>query len=293
MRHSAPSGSDDLYKSLADCHASFETPCGAYAHFKLTRYLLCVTRDPRYGDSMERVMYNTVLGAKPLMPDGRTFYYSDYSFKAHKIYSDQQHWACCSGTLPQVAADYRINTYFHDSDGIWVNLYMPSSLTWQRDDARIVLTQEGDYPFDTVVRFTVETPKATKFVLNFRIPAWAAGASLSVNGHRLPAPITPGTFAAADREWSSGDVIELDLPMALQIEPIDPNHLQTVALCVGPLVLFAVNEPALNLTRKDLLSAKRTGLRTWQLHSVAASPLKLLPFTEIQGEEYSTYLEIT
>ena len=61
---------------------------------------------------MERVMYNTVLGAKPLMADGRTFYYSDYNFAGRKVYRDDQHWACCSGTLPQVAADYRINTYF-------------------------------------------------------------------------------------------------------------------------------------------------------------------------------------
>ena len=71
--------SDDLYASLTSSHNSFETPCGSYAHFKLTRYLLRVTRDARCGDSMERVMYNTVLGAKPLRPDGSTFYYSDYN----------------------------------------------------------------------------------------------------------------------------------------------------------------------------------------------------------------------
>src|ERR1700756_4739997 len=87
-------GSSDLFNSLTNTHASFETPCGSYAHFKLTRYLLRVTRDARYGDSMERVMYNTVLGAKPLMRDGRTFYYSDYNFKGQKVYSKTQHWAC-------------------------------------------------------------------------------------------------------------------------------------------------------------------------------------------------------
>ena len=54
-----------LGPSLTDMHKSFETPCGAYAHFKLTRYLLRITRDARYGDGMERVLYNTVLGAKP------------------------------------------------------------------------------------------------------------------------------------------------------------------------------------------------------------------------------------
>src|SRR3984957_10206877 len=59
-------GSADVYDSLTKTHSGFETPCGSYAHFKLTRYLLRVTRDSRYGDSMERVMYNTILGAKPL-----------------------------------------------------------------------------------------------------------------------------------------------------------------------------------------------------------------------------------
>jgi len=64
-------GSDDVSASLTRTHHSFETPCGSYAHFKLTRYLLRVTRAARYGDSMERVMYNTVLGAKPLAADGQ------------------------------------------------------------------------------------------------------------------------------------------------------------------------------------------------------------------------------
>jgi uncharacterized protein len=99
----------DVAASLTSTHNSFETPCGSYAHFKLTRYLLRVTQDSRYGDSMERVMYNTVLGTKPLLADGSTFYYSDYNFQGRKIYKNVR-WPCCSGTLPQVAADYRINT---------------------------------------------------------------------------------------------------------------------------------------------------------------------------------------
>ena len=144
--------SPDVATSLTESHSSFETPCGSYAHFKLTRYLLRVTRDSRYGDSMERVMYNTVLGAKPLEADGRTFYYSDYNFKGRKVYSDHQHWACCSGTLPQVAADYRINTYFRDSSGVYVNLYISSTLRWTQNGAQIVLTQKSLYPFDSVAR---------------------------------------------------------------------------------------------------------------------------------------------
>jgi uncharacterized protein len=300
--------SADVYASLTNTHASFETPCGSYAHFKLTRYLLRVTRDSRYGDSMERVMYNTVLGAKPLMPDGRTFYYSDYNFNGRKIYRIDQHWACCSGTLPQVAADYRINTYFHDPQGVWVNLYIPSTLRWKQDGARVRLTQESQYPFDSVVQFRVETSETRDFTLNFRIPAWAngvstSGASISVNGSRMPIEITPGTFAAIHRQWKTGDRIELDLPMTTRLEPIDPQHAQTVALVFGPLVLFAIadNQPSSSrteslprtesLTRADLLAAQRTSQRSWQVKTTGA-PLKLLPFTEIKDEQYSTYLNL-
>jgi DUF1680 family protein len=281
--------SSELYSSLTDCHASFETPCGTYAHFKLTRYLLRVTREARYGDSMERVMYNTVLGAKPLMADGRTFYYSDYSFTGRKIYKDDQHWACCSGTLPQVAADYRINTYFRDPRGVWVNLYLPSTLRWNQDGAEIELTQNGLYPFDNGVGFEVKASRARDFTLNLRIPAWAKGASISVNGRRLRTEITPGSFAAVQRQWQSGDRVELDLPMTTRLEPIDPLHSQTVALCFGPLALFALTESLPSLNRSDLLSAKRSGLRSWEV-STSGAPLKMVPFTDIGEEQYSTYL---
>jgi DUF1680 family protein len=284
--------SANLYASLTATHSSFETPCGAYAHFKLTRYLLRVTRESRYGDSMERVMYNTVLGAKPLMADGRTFYYSDYSFKGRKVYKDDQHWSCCSGTLPQVAADYRINTYFRDSRGVWVNLYIPSALRWKQYDADVVLTQQSLYPFDSVVKFKVKASRVREFTLSFRIPAWAAGASISVNGRRLRTEIIPGSFAVVRRRWKSGDVVELDLPATMRLEPIDPRHPQTVALCFGPIVLFAVTDGQPSLTRADLLAAKRMDRRSWQVNT-ADGPLRMLPFTDIGEEQYSTYLRVT
>ena len=77
-----------------------------------------MTRDSRYGDSMERMMYNTVLGAKPLQDNGQTFYYSDYNYEGKRVYKSA-HWPCCSGTLPQVAADYRIQGYFHDDRDVF------------------------------------------------------------------------------------------------------------------------------------------------------------------------------
>jgi DUF1680 family protein len=283
--------SDDVYASLTNTHSSFETPCGAYAHFKLTRYLLRVTRDSKYGDSMERVMYNTVLGAKPLQPDGKTFYYSDYNFKGRKVYSNHG-WPCCSGTMPQVAADYRINTYFRDSRGIYVNLYIPSTLRWTQENANISLTQRSSYPFDSMVQFDVDAFKPVEFAVNFRIPSWAEGASISVNGKRTSEAVIPGHFATVQRRWKAGDRVELDLRLTKRLEAVDARHPNTVALLCGPLVLFAITDATSTVTRQQLLSAKKIGEQQWQVETAAAS-LKLLPFTAISDEPYSTYLAVS
>jgi hypothetical protein len=286
---SAP-GSGDLAASLTNSHSSFETPCGSYAHFKLTRYLLRVTRDSRYGDSMERMMYNTVLGAKPLLADGSTFYYADYNFNGSKFYKPY-HWPCCSGTLPQVAADYRINTYFRDPSGVYVNLYIPSTLRWTHSGALVSLTQKSKFPFDSSVQFDLTTSKKREFAISLRIPAWADGATVAVNGRRMPVPAAPGRFVTVRRPWKTGDRIELDLPMRLRLEPIDSQHPQTVALLCGPLVLFSITNTAPDVTSQRLLAATKTAEQEWQVET-ATGPMSMLPFTDIVDQQYSTYVVV-
>jgi uncharacterized protein len=284
-------GSGDVAASLINTHNSFETPCGSYAHFKLTRCLLRVTRDSRYGDSMERVMYNTVLGAKPLLADGSTFYYSDYNFQGRKIYKNAR-WPCCSGTLPQVASDYRINTYFCDSDGLYVNLYIPSTLRWSHEGAQISLTQKSGYPFDGAVKFELAISKPAEFAIHLRIPEWAAGATISINGKTASPSVAVAQFATLHRTWKKGDHIELDLPMKLRLESIDPQHPQTVALLCGPLVLFAISETAPSVTKQQLLAAKKAGEQLWKVET-AAGTMSMLPFTAIADQQYSTYVVAT
>ena len=287
-------GSDDLFKSLANTHHTFETPCGSYAHFKITRYLLRVTRDARYGDSMERTMYNTVLGALPLQENGKNFYYSDYNYNAQRVYKEAR-WACCSGTLPQVAADYRINTYFRGPRAVYVNLYVPSTLRWNENGAALELTQEGEYPYEDRVSFTVSASQPTELTLNFRIPAWAVGAEILVNGARQKEPALPGQFAAARREWRNGDRVELELPLKMRLEPIDARQADTVALVRGPLVLMAVKESesaALpKIARERLLAARRVSEREWQASS-ANGPVTLTTFPWLGSRPYTTYLNV-
>jgi uncharacterized protein len=287
-------GSSDVYDSLTNTHHSFETPCGSYAHFKLTRYLLRVTRDARYGDSMERVMYNTILGAKPLQENGETFYYADYNYNAQRVYKEAR-WPCCSGTFPQVAADYRINIYLRAPQAVYINLYVPSTLRWNEDGAALSLTQEGDYPFEDHVTFTVTSSRPAELTLNFRIPQWAEGASVSVNGARQKDLAIPGHFAAIRREWKTGDRVDLELPLKMRLEAVDARHSDTVALLHGPLVLMAVKQqqevatPA--LTRQQLLAATRVSERQWQASS-ANGPVTLLPFISLGSRPYTTYVKL-
>lgn len=282
--------SDDLFLSLAKTHHSFETPCGAYAHFKLTRYLLRATRESRYGDSMERVMYNTILGAKPLEPDGAAFYYADCNFEAKRVYSDHV-WPCCAGTLPQIAADYRISAYFRDGGDVYVNLYIPSTLKWTEDGKPFSLEQKGNYPMEDTVRMTIAAPHAAKFGVAMRIPAWAEGASVAVNGKALPGGVAAGAFHRVERKWKGGDTIALTLPMAPRLEPVNERHPETVAVMRGPLVLFALGAERTSVSRKDLLAARQVEASQWLVEGAAAS-LKLAPFTGVGDSAYSTYLPV-
>jgi hypothetical protein len=242
---------------------------------------------------MERVMYNTVLGALPLEADGHNFYYSDYNFDARRVYK-QARWACCSGTLPQVAADYRINLYLRGQKSVYVNLYVPSTLRWEEDGAQLSLVQTGGYPNHDRTAFSIAVSKPTDLTLNFRIPAWARGAQIRVNGLAEPAPV-PGRFAAVRRLWRSGDKVELLLPLPMRLEPIDRRHPQTVALVRGPLVLMAVKPdlgaPIPAFSRSALLGAERMNASEWRAQS-AAGPVALAPFTALGERPYSTYVTL-
>jgi len=193
--------------------------------------------------------------------------------------------------LPQVAADYRINSYFCDNDGLYVNLYIPSTLRWTQDGARVSLTQRSEYPFESALKFDITVSRTTEFAIHLRIPAWAEGASIFVNGRTVPASGAAGKFVTIRRPWKNGDRIEMDLPMRLRLEAIDAQHPQTVALLCGPLVLFAITDVPPAVTARQLLAARKMGQQLWQVET-AGGALSMLPFTAIKDQQYSTYLSV-
>ena len=286
-------GKGELGESLTKSHSSFETPCGSYAHFKITRYLTRVTRDSRYGDSMERVLYNCVLGALPIERDGHGFYYSDYNNDGTKVYHPYQ-WHCCTGTFSQVTADYGISSYFHDGQGIYVNLFVPSRVKWNGAGGRVVLTQKTNYPFVPQTEIAVEPEKASAFPVYVRVPQWAgAKTRVSVNGKGLAGPVEPGKFMRLERTWKKGDRIEIEFDMPTALEAVDPQHPNLVATVHGPLALMAVRSVPTIVRRAALLGAAQAaqGATDWQAKT-DAEPITLRPFAAIKDEKYRLYLNV-
>ena len=283
-----------LGASLGKTRSSFETPCGAYGQFKITRYLLRVTKDSRYGDSMEQVLYNTVAGAKPILADGTSFYYSDYnSDSARKVYYKDK-WPCCSGTFPQLAADYGISSYYPAKDGVYVNLFLPSRVTWQQNGAQCTIKQHTSYPTSNRTQLQFDIARPETFTVYLRIPAWTdAGTRISVNGKRVEGDVTPGKFFPVSRMWKNGDRVEFEIGMPLRLQAVDAQNPNTVALVRGPLALFAVGNLPAKFTRAQLLAAAAASQSSgdWLAQG---GPLKITfrPFAAIGDEPYRLYQNV-
>ncbi len=292
MRPFRKPGTDELAKTLHTSHSSFETPCGAYGHFKITRYLMRVTGDSTYGDSMEAVLYNTILGAKPIRPDGVSFYYADYNNDGHKFYYDEK-WPCCSGTFPQLTADYGISSYFRAPKGVYVNLFVPSRVTWRQGNARVTLSQETQYPTVGETSLLLKMDRAERFLLALRVPAWAGRQTVvRVNGRPAGIAIQPGTWAEVDREWKDGDRIEFTIDMPLRLFPLDAEHPSQVALLHGPVALFAIDPGSRKFTRQQLLEAQKLSANSGEFEvATDQGKVRMKPYPAINDEHYRLYQE--
>ena len=116
------------------------------------------------------------------------------------------------------------------------------------------------------LQFEVKTSRAAEFAVKLRIPAWAEGASVSVNGKREAA--SAGIFARVEREWKNGDRIELELPLKTRLEAMDPQH-RGYGGVAGGAGRFVCGHGAESpkVTRAQLLAAEKTGAQSWQVET--------------------------
>jgi DUF1680 family protein len=232
-----------LGDAISSTRDHFETPCGCYAQVKLARYLLRITGEAKYGEGLERVLYNTVLGSRDPDEDGNYFYYSNYQAGAKKGYYHRK-WSCCSGTLAQGVADYPLNIYFHGDSGLYVNLFAPSTVKWAAGAVPVKVRQMGTYPEGEDVHFEVTPASAVEFTLHLRIPKWLErAAEIRVNGKKFDVAAERGTFAAIRRKWRQGDRVDVRFPARFRMEAVDDRHLKTAAVMKGALMYIAADAP--------------------------------------------------
>ena len=213
-----------------------EESCVTYNMQKLTRHLYAWTADPRLGDYYERAFYNGILGVQH-PADGDKLYYLPLAGGYWKLFGTPLHdfW-CCTGSMAESFAKLGDSIYFHDDAGIYVNLFVPSELTWAERGVRLQLATR--FPEEDVLRLSVHTARPARLTLRVRVPYWTAGAAAALNGKPLAASAIAGSYLSVERTWRENDILTVRLPMRLHVAPM-PDDSSIQAVMYGPLVLAA------------------------------------------------------
>jgi uncharacterized protein len=249
--------------------------CGmVFFHWKMN----LAYHDARYVDNYEETMYNALLGSLDL--DGKTFYYTN-PLDAKLGRSTWHTCPCCVGNIPRTLLMVPTWTYAKAPDGVYVNMYIGSTVTLDND---VEMVQDTDYPWSGKIAITVNPKLAKTFSVRLRIPNRTTSKlyrptpevngllSLSVNGKAIKPAIEKG-YATITRTWKAGDRIDLELPLKPQrITAVDQiaSTRNRVALRYGPLIYnferadqditktLSLNSPLTTKWQGDLLGGVTT-----------------------------------
>ena len=202
---------------------------------KLARHLYSWRPDSACFDYYERVLLNHRIGTiRPRV--GTTQYYLSLTPGVWKTFNteDQTFW-CCTGSGLEEYAKLTDSIYWHDRDGLYVNLFVPSEVDWAEQGFK--LRQETGYPQSQHTTLTIVAARTEPLAMRLRIPGWLRSApTVTINGKTLDASAAPGSYLTLTRAWKAGDRVELDLPMHLHVEAM-PDDSRLQAFLYGPLVL--------------------------------------------------------
>jgi len=214
--------------------------CNTYNMLKLTEMLFGSSEQARYADYYERALYNHILGSQH-PGRGGFVYFTPMRPNHYRVYSqvDQGMW-CCVGSGIESHAKYGEFIYAHDKDVLFVNLFIPSTLTWREKNVKI--TQANSFPDQSSTRITVDGD--ARFALKIRYPAWVAAGRLAVrvNGKAIKVNAQPGSYVSIERAWKKGDRVDVSLPMTTHLEQM-PDKSNYYAVMHGPIVLAAKTNP--------------------------------------------------
>jgi len=209
--------------------------CNTHNMLRLTQQLFMQNPSVAYADYFEHALYNHILAG--LEPNaGMMTYFVPMNFGDFKTYCKPEGscW-CCTGTGIENPTRYNEAIYFHKTNVLWVNLFIPSQLNWS--ERNLAVTLETGFPNTNTVKLTVQAPQPTNASFRIRIPSWvAAPPTVKLNGATQPLAPAAGTFLELHRTWSNGDTVELTLPMSLRVDHSMDDPTQ-VSLFYGPILL--------------------------------------------------------
>ncbi|MFC2113440.1 glycoside hydrolase family 127 protein [Bacteroidota bacterium] len=231
---------------------AYNETCANVCNSMFSFRMLGVHGESKYADIMELVLFNSGLSGISL--EGEDYFYAnplrmihdtrDYDAHANVTESPTRepylNCFCCPPNLVRTIAKVSGWAYSLSGNGVAVNLYGGNKLSTKLvDGSEIELTQETQYPWEGDVKITMQKCKKSAFDVLLRIPDWAVGSKVMVNGTDAGVEVKPGTFAKISRVWKKGDVINLNLPMDVML--VEGHSLieevrNQVALKRGPIV---------------------------------------------------------
>ena len=238
----------DLPNDLAYCET-----CASIANVMWNQRMFYIYADGKYGDMMEKALYNGVLSGLSL--DGGRYYYTNPLDAYGAVRPEWYGTACCPPNLLRMVADIGAYAFGQKSDSLYINLYMQANGTFSTTNGDVSLDMVTHYPWAGAVNITVSPEVSSVFDLYLRIPGWARNQpfptdlyryldetqpvwTLTVNGEKVDYEMEKG-FARISRQWHSGDIVKLDLPMSVQKVVANPEVSADdglVALMRGPVV---------------------------------------------------------
>ena len=223
---------DSLASRISD--ATCET-CNTYNMLKLTRHLFMMTGDIKYADYYEQALFNHILASQD-HETGMMLYFAALEPGYFKIFnSPEQSFWCCTGTGMENHTKYGNSIYYHDDQGVWINLFIASELDWE--DKGFTIRQETSFPENDKITITILAAPVKNVPVNIRIPWWAfSGASVQINDEEPESGAEPGSFITISRKWKEGDLIRIQLPMSIHISTL-PDNDRKFATMFGPVVL--------------------------------------------------------
>ena len=269
--------------------------CTTYNMLKVTRYLIRWTADPRYADFYERAYFNGILGTQN--PEtGMLAYFTPLATGFTKAFGTpyDSFW-CCYGTGIESFSKLGDSIYFHDTDGVYVNLFIASTVEWPEKVLR--LEQRTGFPEQPSTTLVFHTERPVTLDLHIRAPEWATrGVRVRVNGEPADVDAKPGSYMSVRRGWRDGDSVEVEMPMSLHGHPM-PDDPELVAIMYGPLVLAGLTDE----NRHFLADANDIG--SW-IKPVEGQPLTFrtqgqptditfIPLNRVIAERYGVYWVVT